>query len=278
MGVGMQVQGKVAVVTGAAGGIGAAIAEALLERGARVVISDLDATRLGATAQRLGASSGTEAVLAAPGDAASEQDIAGMIAAAQQHYGPVDIFCANGVGDGSGLGASEEQWQRALEVNLLAHVRAARQLIPGWVERGGGYFVSTASAAGLLTQVGSATYSVSKSGAVAFAEWLAVTYGERGIGVSCLCPMGVDTDMLRTGMASDAGDGGQLAIAAVTSAGEVLTPAEVAQDVLAAIEQGTFLVTPHEDVAEFARRKAADRDRWIQGMQRFQAELGGGLS
>lgn len=270
MGVPMQVHDKVAVVTGAAGGIGAALAEALLEAGARVVVSDLDENRLTATAERLDA-------IAVAGDASREETISEMITAAQDHYGPVDLFFANaGVGDGSGLAATDEQWQLALDVNLLAHVRAARQLVPGWVERGSGYFVSTASAAGLLTQVGSATYSVSKHGAVGLAEWLAVTYGADGIGVSCLCPMGVDTDMLRSGMSSTGSDGGKVAAAAVTNAGDVLAPRDVADQVLAAIAEGTFLITPHANVRDFLKRKVDDPDRWIHGMQRYQQQLRGG--
>lgn len=263
----MQIKDTVAVVTGAAGGIGAALAEALLAAGARVVVSDVDEQRLAGTAERLGAG-------AVAGDASSDADIAAMIAAAEEHFGPVDLFFANaGVGDGSGLAADDEQWQRALDVNLLAHVRAARRLVPGWVERGRGYFVSTASAAGLLTQIGSATYSASKHGAVGFAEWLAVTYGDDGVGVSCLCPMGVDTDMLRSGMTSEGGEGGKVAAAAVTGAGEVLAPGDVAEQVLRAVEEGTFLITPHADVREFLRRKVDDHDRWIRGMQRYQRQL-----
>lgn len=269
MGAGMQITDTVAVVTGAAGGIGAAIAEALIDGGARVVISDLDEQRLTATAERLGA-------VAVAGDASSEDDIAAMIATAEATFGPVDLFFANaGVGDGSGLGATDDQWQLALDVNLMAHVRAARQLVPGWIERGSGYFVSTASAAGLLTQIGSATYSVTKHGAVGFAEWLAVTYGDDGIGVSCLCPMGVDTDMLRSGMTSGGGEGGKVAAAAVTGAGEVLAPRDVADQVLRAVTEGTFLITPHTDVREFLRRKVDDHDRWIRGMQRYQRHLTG---
>lgn len=275
MGAGMQIAGKTAVVTGAAGGIGAALAEALLEGGARVGVSDLDGDRLTSTAQRLASVAGPESVVAVAGDASSEGDIARMIEAAQEHHGPVDLFFANaGVGDASGLGATEDQWRLAIDVNLLAHVRAARRLVPEWLERGSGYFVSTASAAGLLTQIGSATYSVSKHGAVAFAEWLAVTYGDQGVGVSCLCPMGVDTDMLRVGMNADGAEGGLVAAAAVTEAGEVLSPRSVADEVLAAVEAGSFLVTPHADVREFQRRKVDDHDRWIRGMQRYSKTLG----
>lgn len=274
---GMQVADKVAVVTGAAGGIGAAVAEALLEAGARVVVSDLDGERLAATAERLAATAGAESVVSVAGDASSDADIARMITAAQEQLGgDVDIYFANaGVGDGSGLGATDEQWTLALDVNLLAHTRAARQLVPGWVERGSGYFVSTASAAGLLTQIGSATYSVTKHGAVGFAEWLAVTYGDQGVGVSCLCPMGVDTDMLRSGMSTADDEGGRVAAAAVTGAGEVLAPRDVADQVLAAVAEGTFLITPHADVREMQRRKVDDPDRWIRGMQRYQRHLRG---
>ena len=277
MAAGMQVADKVAVVTGAAGGIGAALAEALLEAGARVVVSDLDGERLAATAERLAATAGAESVVAVAGDASNDADIARMITAAKEQLdGDVDIYFANaGVGDGSGLEATDEQWALALDVNLLAHTRAARQLVPGWVERGSGYFVSTASAAGLLTQIGSATYSVTKHGAVGFAEWLAVAYGDQGVGVSCLCPMGVDTDMLRSGMSTSDGEGGRVAAAAVTGAGEVLAPRDVANQVLAAVAEGTFLITPHADVREMQRRKVDDPDRWIRGMQRYQRHLRG---
>lgn len=263
-----------AIVTGAAGGIGAAIAQRLLEGGARVVISDLDEERLEATAQRLAKVAGPDAVVAVAGDASVEEDIARMIDTARGRLGPVGLYVANaGVGDGLGLAASDERWQLAWDVNVLAHVRAARLLVPEWVERGEGYFVSTASAAGLLTQIGSATYSVSKHGAVGFAEWLAVTYGAQGVGVSCLCPMGVDTEMLRTGMTSEEGDEGRTAAAAVTGAGDVLEPLAVADTLMEAIAAETFLVLPHANVHEFLRRKVDDHDRWIRGMQRYGQSL-----
>ncbi|GAB3108408.1 SDR family oxidoreductase [Janibacter alkaliphilus] len=268
----MDVNQSVAIVTGAAGGIGEAVARRLLERGAQVVITDLDQARVDAAVQRLETVSPGN-VRGAAGDASAEADIAAAITLAQDAFGPVDLYVANaGIGDGEGLEASEEQWSLALDVNLMAHVRAARALVPGWVERGHGYFVSTASAAGLLTQIGSATYSVTKHGAVAFAEWLSVTYGAQGVGVSCLCPMGVDTDMLRSGMTSREDDG-QKAVAAVTGAGDVLEPLTVADDVLAAIAEETFLILPHADVREFLRRKVDDHDRWIRGMQRYQSSL-----
>ena len=272
-GPGLTPDGAVAIVTGAAGGIGAAVAQRLLEGGASVVVSDLDADRLAASVERLGEVAGAERVIGLPGDAADTDVIAAMIGLAEERFGPVDLYVANaGIGDGLGLDADDDQWATVMDVNLMAHVRAARLLVPGWVERGRGYFASTASAAGLLTQIGSATYTVSKHGAVAFAEWLAVTYGAQGVGVSCLCPMGVDTDLLRSGMGAD-DEGGRRAIAAVTGAGEVLDPVTVADDLLAAIAEGRFLVTPHANLPELLRRKVDDRDRWIQGMQRYAASL-----
>lgn len=273
VGPGLTPDGAVAIVTGAAGGIGAAVAQRLLEGGASVVVSDLDGTRLAASVDRLGEVAGAERVIGLAGDAADTDLIAAMVGLAEERFGPVDLYVANaGIGDGLGLDADDDQWATVMDVNLMAHVRAARRLVPGWVERGRGYFASTASAAGLLTQIGSATYTVSKHGAVAFAEWLAVTYGAQGVGVSCLCPMGVDTDLLRSGMGAD-DEGGRRAIAAVTGAGEVLDPVTVADDLLAAIAEGRFLVTPHANLPDLLRRKVDDRDRWIQGMQRYAASL-----
>lgn len=159
-----------------------------------------------------------------------------------------------------------------IDVNLRAHIRAAQLLIPDWVERGEGYFISTASAAGLLTQIGSATYAVTKHAAVGFAEWLAISYRDSGVRVSCLCPMGVNTELLYGGEKS--GDPrGVAATRAVTSAGAVLEPAQVARDVLAAIDEERFLILPHAAVADMFRQKAADYDRWLRGMRRYQASL-----
>ncbi|WP_433193674.1 SDR family oxidoreductase [Nocardia sp. CA-107356] len=268
----MHVKNAVAIVTGAAGGIGAAIAQRLLEHGARVLITDRDAERLAATTRRL-ADEFPGAVSGQAGDAASESDLRGLIDTATSEFGPVDMFFANaGVGGGPDLDATDAQWEQALEVNVMAHVRAARLLVPGWLERGSGYFMSTASAAGLLTQIGSATYTVSKHGAVGFAEWLAVTYGDRGVRVSCLCPMGVDTAML-TGLGADGESVGDLATRAVTGAGAVLAPLDVADQVIEAVEAERFLVLPHADVREFLRRKVSDHERWIAGMQRYRRSL-----
>ena len=269
----MDVRDRTAVVTGAAGGIGAALAEALLDRGARVTVSDLPGRRLDETGARLSAQHG-DRVRTAAADAAATEELRSLLAGATEAHGPVDLFFANaGVPGTRDLGEDDAEWQLALDVNVLAHVRAAQLLVPGWLERGEGYFVSTASAAGLLTQIGSATYSVSKHAAVAFAEWLAVTYGTRGVRVSCLCPMGVDTDMLNAGRES-ADPLEQTMARAVTEAGDVLSPAAVADIVLAAVADERFLVLPHPQVHRMVQGKAADHDHWVAGMQRYAASLG----
>lgn len=269
----MQITGKVAVVTGSAGGIGAAIAQRLLEHGARgVVVTDIDAERLDETGERLAADHPGR-VEAVAGDAASTDGITRLIETAEREFGPVDLYFANaGVTGGAGLEATEDDWSRSLDVNVMAHVRAAKLLVPGWLERGEGYFFSTASAAGLVTQIGSASYAVSKHGAVAFAEWLAVTYGARGVRVSCLCPQGVRTELLMAGARSE--DAVERASAqAVLDAGALLEPLDVADHVVAALGEERFLVLPHPQVLEFFRRKGADYDRWIGGMQRYQESV-----
>jgi NAD(P)-dependent dehydrogenase (short-subunit alcohol dehydrogenase family) len=206
------------------------------------------------------------------GDCSAEADLARLIATAEERFGPVEVFFANaGVGVGRGLDSTDPEWATALDVNVLAHVRAARLLVPGWLERGEGYFVSTASAAGLLTQIGSPTYAVSKHAAVAFAEWLSVTYGRRGIAVSCLCPMGVNTAMLHGAGPDD--EAGRRSLRAVTDAGDVLEPLDVADVVLAALDTEQFLILPHPEVLTFFRRKGSDYDRWLSGMRRYQDTL-----
>lgn len=269
----MDIDGRVAVVTGGGGGIGGALGEALAVGGARVVLADLDGDAAAAVAARIeGVQPGAARAIGA--DVSQGERIAAVLELAEKSFGPVDLFFANaGVGGAPGLG-EEGDWETALDVNLLAHVRAARLLLPGWLERGEGYFVTTASAAGLLTQIGLAPYAVTKHAAVGFAEWLAVTYGGRGIRVSCLCPMGVDTAMLNTGL----GEQGEAGVGArvVADAGEVLAPREVAERVLEMVAAERFLVLPHPEVLEFLRRKGADYDRWITGMQRLQARIEAG--
>ena len=268
----MQTHGKVAIVTGAGAGIGAAIAQRLVENGVNVAVSDLDADAAAVVATSLNAIR-TDSAFGVGSDAADESALRALIAQTEETFGPVAFFFANaGIGLGAGLDASDQAWENALNVNTMAHVRAARLLVPGWVETGEGYFFSTASAAGLLTQLGSPTYAVSKHAAVGFAEWLRVTYGDKGVRVSCLCPMGVNTALLNAGDDSDEASA-RVAAAAVKTAGNVLEPLDVADMVIEAIGDERFLVLPHPEVLDMYRHKGADYDRWIAGMQRYRASL-----
>ncbi|MFE9421529.1 SDR family NAD(P)-dependent oxidoreductase [Kitasatospora sp. NPDC006697] len=251
------VTGQRVVVTGAGNGIGAALAEAFAAAGARVVVNDLDAAAAARTAARTG---GT----AVPGDAAGRDGVARLIEAARAELGGIDVYCANaGVAPAGGPEAPEALWSAAWEVNVMAHVRAAELLLPEWLERGAGRFVATVSAAGLLTMLGSAPYSVSKHAALSFAEWLSATYRHRGIRVHALCPQGVRTQLL-----AESGELGQ----ALMGAG-ALEPAEVAAETLRAIEQERFLVLPHPEVAQFYAVRATDPDRWLDGMNRLQRKF-----
>ncbi|HTZ14851.1 MAG TPA: SDR family NAD(P)-dependent oxidoreductase [Mycobacterium sp.] len=270
----MKVADKVAIVTGGGNGIGAALAAKLAQQEARVVVADLDADAARAVADGINAAR-PGAAIAAGADVADGTQIQRLITLAESGFGPVDLYFANaGIVGVVGLDATEKEWDRSFDINVRAHIRAAQLLIPGWVERGEGYFISTASAAGLLTQLGSATYAVTKHAAVGFAEWLNITYGDRGVRVSCLCPMGVNTKLLYEGEQSGH-PLGELATRAVTSAGDVLEPADVADSVLAAIDEERFLILPHAAVLDMYRQKAADYDRWLGGMRRYQRSLQG---
>lgn len=266
----MDVAGKVAIVTGGGGGIGGALAHALVEAGAKVVVTDLDAASANSVADGL-----KESAVALAGDASNDEHIDAAVRLAESTFGPVDLYFANaGIGRGGGLDTDEAMWDLALDVNLRSHIRAARRLVPEWVERGSGYFVSTASAAGLLTQIGNAPYSVTKHAAVGFAEWLNITHGDDGVRVSCLCPMGVDTKLLRPEDDSATADQ-KLMQKAVETAGEVLTPGAVAAIVLEAVADERFLILPHAQVLDMYRQKGADYDRWLRGMRRYQRSLQG---
>jgi len=256
------------VVTGAAGGIGLAIAEALLERGDRVLLADLDEQRVREAGERLGAPWFA-------GDVAGEPGIADLVARADEELGGIDMYVANaGIFRGHGLDAEEFDWSLSWDVNVMAHVRAARALVPRWSPENPGVFAVTASAAGLLTQLGSPTYSVTKRAAVGFAEWLAATYGDRGVQVAALCPMGVATPMAEAGETATEPEA-RLAHASVSTAGDVIAPQEAARVLLEAIDEGRLLALPHPEVGTMFAQKAQDPDRWIKGMQRFRGSLEG---
>lgn len=264
----MDINGSVAIVTGAGSGIGQALAWGLADAGATVVAADIAADAVAHTAA---ARSGR--IVGQRADASSIADIESLIALAEKEFGPVDLYAANaGIGGGLGLDIGEAAWDLTIDVNLRAHIRAATLLVPGWVQRGRGYFLSVASAAGLLTQIGSPAYSVTKHAAVGFAEWLSITYGDKGVGVSCLCPMGVKTALL-DGLTETDDPATKVAGNSITTAGEVLQPAAVATITLDAIRDGRFLVLPHPQVLDMYRQKGADYDRWIAGMRRYQGFL-----
>lgn len=267
----MELTDRVVVVTGAASGIGRALATAFAAAGAAVVVGDLTQAGVDATAARIVAAGGRATGIAA--DAASTEGIAAMVAAATERFGPVDVYVANaGIIGPPGLGDDEADWDAVIDVNVRAHVRAAKAVIPDWVRRGSGHFVTVASAAGLLTQLGAAGYAVTKHAAVGFAEWLAITYGGQGVGVSCVCPMGVATPLL-DGITDSSDATARLAAAAVRNAGDVLSPDQVAAATVQAVRSGTFLVLPHPAVLDMYRQKGADYERWLTGMRRYQSGL-----
>ncbi|GAA1758851.1 MULTISPECIES: SDR family oxidoreductase [Streptomonospora] len=258
------IPGTTAVVTGAAGGIGLAIARRLLHQGAaRVVIIDLDADRVAAAAEELGDRADGVAF-----DVADEAAAAAAVARIEEDHGPIDLWCSNaGVAAGEGLG-DDAAWELSWRVHVMAHVYAARALFPRMAERGRGHFLVTASAAGLLTQLDSAPYTATKHGAVALAEWLAIRHADDGISVSCLCPQGVNTAMT-------AGDGGT---SATRLGGAYIEPEDVGEAVVAALHAGRFLVLPHPEAADYEQRRAADRDRWLEGMRRAWATIRAGAA
>ncbi len=259
-----------AVVTGGASGIGAALARRLAADGARVVVADLDA----ADAEEVAAAIGGQARFLDVADPAATRE---LIDGVEQSLGPVEIYCSNaGLLVPGGLETASADWQRSWEVHAMAHIHAARVLLPRWTERGGGTFVVTASAAGLLTQLESVSYAVTKHAAVAVAEWLAISYGDRGVQVAALCPQAVRTPLLEgagggPAQAASPGDGAVHRSAA--AADGVLAPDAVADATAEALRQGRFLVLPHPAVATYARRRADDPDRWLAGMRRLAQRL-----
>ena len=253
----MELKDKVVVITGAASGIGREMARRVKVEGARqIVIADMNQDGLNAVAEETGA----HPVITNVG---SESEVLRLISTAEEAYGQIDLLCSNaGIGTGGGPEASNEDWQRIWEINVMAHVYAARAALPAMIERGSGYLLNTASAAGLLTQIGSAPYAVTKHAAVSFSEWLAITYGDRGIKVSCLCPQAV-----RTAMTADNPNG-------VASIDGMMEPAELCETVVKTLLAERFLVLPHPEVLTYMQRKANDYDRWIAGMRRLQESYG----
>lgn len=257
----MNIRNKVVVVTGGANGIGRALCRRFAAEGARaIVVADVDGKGAADVAKEIDG-------LAVTTDVSSETDVVRLVAQTIEVYGPIDLFCANAgiFGVTGGAEVLNEAWQQIWDVNVMSHIYAARAVLPGMLERGEGYLLHTASAAGLLTQVGGAPYSVTKHAAVAFAEWLSITHGDAGIKVSCLCPQGVRTQMLL------GADGERQSFLRAGA----LEPEAVADAVVAGLAAERFLILPHPEVAEYFRRKAADYDRWLRGMRRLNAQVQG---
>ncbi len=262
----MDLQDKNTVVTGAANGIGKAVAEEFHKQGARVVLADRDANLLNTVVEKLNAKRPNSAFAVAC-DLSTESANAELVAKSKQFLGFIDLFYANaGVAMGTDLSTSEETWNISFDINVHAHRWAVKYLIDDWLAAGRGYFVSTASAAGLLTAIGSAPYSLTKHAALSFAEWLSITYGNRGLKVSCLCPQGVNTNMLRRSDEATAADNGNV----VRASGAVLEPEQVAEIVVETLRQETFMILPHPEVATFVNKKASEHERWLAGMRKLQ--------
>jgi NAD(P)-dependent dehydrogenase (short-subunit alcohol dehydrogenase family) len=255
----MDLKDKVVVVTGGANGIGRALCRRFADDGARgVVVADIDAEGARTVADSIGA-------IAVTVDVSKEEDNINVVALATKTFGQIDLFCANAgiTGAAGGVDVSNESWQHIWNVNVMSHVYAARAVLPAMLERGDGYMLHTASAAGLLSQIGAAPYAMTKHAVVAFAEWLSITHGAEGLKVSCLCPQGVLTRMLL-------GPEGKRVSFLREGA---IEPEEVADAVVRGLQEERFLILPHPEVAEYFRRKADDYDRWLSGMRRLNARV-----
>ncbi|HEY2461810.1 MAG TPA: SDR family oxidoreductase [Candidatus Acidoferrum sp.] len=254
----MKVADKIVVVTGGAHGIGQAMCRRFAAEGAKgIVVADIDEEAAGEVAHEIGG-------MAIRADVSEESATQRLVRQVTEKYGGIDLFCSNaGIMVSGGPEALDADWERIWKINVMAHVYAARAVIPGMIARGSGYMLQTVSAAGLLTLLGAAPYSVTKHAGLGFAEWMAITYADRGIKVSALCPLGVRTDMLL---------GDDSSMASFLSNG-ALEPEQIADAVVAGLESERFLILPHAEVGEFFQRKATDYDRWIRGMQRLQATV-----
>jgi NAD(P)-dependent dehydrogenase (short-subunit alcohol dehydrogenase family) len=253
----MELKDKICVVTGAASGIGKALCLAFADAGAKEVICvDLNGAGAAETAEAVGGAAYTV-------DVSNEAEITKMIDSVEKDIGPIDLYWSNaGIAVGGGMDTPNDEWQRTWEINVMAHVWAARHLVPLMKARGGGYLLNTASAAGLLNQIGSASYGVTKHAAVGLAEWIALTHGDDGIKVSVLCPQAVRTEMTR---------GHEDHVAAING---MMEPEPVAEICIEAIRDETFLILPHEDVREYMKNKTNDYDRWIGGMRKLNRKFG----
>jgi NAD(P)-dependent dehydrogenase (short-subunit alcohol dehydrogenase family) len=254
----VEIRDRVVVVTGGGHGIGAALARRFAEEGARgVAVADVDGDAVDAVAAEIGG-------LAVPTDVRSETDVRALVDETERAYGPVDLFCSNaGISVFGGVEVADEDWERIWHVNVMAHVFAARAVLPGMIERGEGYLLQTASAAGLLTQIGSAPYSVTKHAAVALAEWLAISHAHQGIRVSVLCPQGVRTQMT-VGLGNDGG---------VVGIDGMLEPEKVAEAVVQGLAAEQFLILPHPEVGRYFQNKANDYERWLSGLRKLDRQF-----
>lgn len=275
----MELRDGVIIVTGGGSGIGAAMCRRFATESPRaIVVADIDGDAASAVADRIRIHApASVTVVSRALDVGDGSRVGALVAETHLEHGAVDLFCSNaGVATGMGVEAPDEVWERIWQVNVMAHVYAARALLRTWIEGGGGHLLVTASAAGLLTNLGDAPYSVTKHGAVALAEWLSVTYGDRGVRVSCLCPQGVRTPMLfGSADGPDRGPGGSLA-AEVVKAQNVIEPEDVADAVVAGLRDERFLILPHPEVADYEQARAGDRERWLAAMRSLQARITGG--
>jgi len=264
----MELAGKVVVITGGGSGIGAALAKTMAKAGARhIVVSDINYENAQAIAEEV---NGTAKLV----DVSEEEQIMQLVDSVEDQYGPIDIFCSNaGYVTNAGLEDTNERITQMWEVHVMAHVYAARAVLPQMIANGGGYLLNTASAAGLLTQIGSLAYSVTKGAAVSLAQWLAITHHHQGIRVSVLCPQAVRTGIIANSPDTVAGEEAEWEEGGVASSDGILEPDSVAQDCISAINDERFLVLPHQQVIDYMKYRAEDIDRWLNGMRRFQEKL-----
>lgn len=265
----MDLVDKVVVVTGAGSGIGAALCRRFASESPRsITLLDLSGDAAASVAAEIADTHPDTAVHHEAVDVTKEPDLVEALERVSRRDGTIDLFAGNaGIGTGAGVEAPDDVWRSIIDVNVMAHVYAARALLPAWLERGSGHMLITASAAGLLTNLGDAPYSVTKHGAVALAEWLAATYAHRGIRVSCLCPQGVRTPMLFPEGTDD------IVALSIVRSQQIIEPSEVAETVVEALAEDRFLILPHPEVHDYEVARATDRERWLKAMNRLQTQM-----